>query len=154
MDCIFVGDTVGSVTLVIANLATGNNWVYFAQKDFRSRIWFIIFDFLIAHVEKVLKIPCVFYDSYMDTYLRSKIWKRHALFYIFATFMVLPFCSSLPENVLSLFSNIAWPFGLQIIVHKAFVLLAYALLNVRFKRQVFFVIGPLNWHWLKIIKIP
>ena len=33
---------------------------------------------------------------------------------------------------------------------KAFVLLAYALLNVRFKRQVFFVIGPLNWHWLNM----
>ena len=41
----------------------------------------------------------------MVTHLRSKIWKRHALFHIFATFMVLPFCSSLPENVLSLFSN-------------------------------------------------
>ena len=68
----------------------GHNWTW-------SKLWF-------------------FYDSYIVTYLRSKIWKRHALFHTFATFTVLPFCSLLPENVLSLFSNSAWPFGLQSIV--------------------------------------
>ena len=54
VDCIFVVDTIVSVTLVIANLATGNNWVYFGQKDFSSRIWFISFDFLITCRKSIL----------------------------------------------------------------------------------------------------
>ena len=41
-----------------------------------------------------------------------------------------------------------WTSNHSVIKHSFYWLTQ--LLHVRFKRQVFFVIGPLNWHWLKI----
>ena len=140
MDCIFFVDTIGSVTLVITNLATGNNWVYFGKKDISSRIWFIIYDFLMAHEwqKKTLDTLIFLWQLYgyvspiknMEATSLLHSWSSHFAVCCQKMYWV---CSAQQYCITLWTSN-------HSVIQNSFYI------NVRFKRQVMFVIGPLNWH--------